>query len=97
MFASALDGFGFSIKTFANIYANKLGIKPDVLKKTLWGDYYYNAKTKRIMKGAQVFKIKLKINWIQFNFEIYLESRKETIVCSVNPRKPMDDLRCSLY
>ena len=53
MFASALDGFGFTIKTFANIYANKMGIKSDVLKKTLWGDYYYNSKTKRIMKGAQ--------------------------------------------
>ena len=62
IFASALDGFGFSIKTFADIYANKLGIKPDVLKKTLWGDYYYNSKTKRIMKGAQVvFEIR-KIN-----------------------------------
>lgn len=52
IFASALDGWGFSIKTFADIYANKLGIKRQVLEMTLWGDYYLNAKTKRIMKGA---------------------------------------------
>lgn len=43
-----------SVKTFANIYAAKLGINKDILTKTLWGDYYYNSKTKRVMKGAQV-------------------------------------------
>lgn len=44
---------GFSIDTFANLVSNKLGVKVDVLKKTLWGDFYLHAKTKRIMKGAQ--------------------------------------------
>lgn len=43
----------FSIDTFANLVSNKLGVKVDVLKKTLWGDFYLNSKTKRIMKGAQ--------------------------------------------
>jgi len=33
--------------------SNKLGVKADVLKKTLWGDFYLHPKTKRIMKGAQ--------------------------------------------
>jgi len=33
--------------------SKKLGIKTDVLKKTLWGDFYLHTKTKRIMKGAQ--------------------------------------------
>lgn len=44
---------GFSIETFANLLSNKLGIKLEVLIKTLWGDFYLNSKTKRIMKGAQ--------------------------------------------
>lgn len=33
--------------------SNKLGVNVNVLKKTLWGDFYLHSKTKRIMKGAQ--------------------------------------------
>lgn len=43
----------YSIETFANLVSKKLGVNIDVLKKTLWGDYYIQSKTKRIMKGAQ--------------------------------------------
>ncbi|XP_070543409.1 elongation factor-like GTPase 1 [Ptychodera flava] len=53
IFASAIDGWGFSISHFADMYASKLNIKADILRKTLWGDFYLNTKTKRIMKGAQ--------------------------------------------
>ncbi|XP_023227441.1 elongation factor-like GTPase 1 [Centruroides sculpturatus] len=53
IFASAIDGWGFGISHFAKLYSTKLGIKEDILNKTLWGDYYLNTKTKRIMKGAQ--------------------------------------------
>lgn len=53
IFASALDGWGFTISHFAQIYAEKLGISQAALQKTLWGDYYVNSKTKRVMKGAQ--------------------------------------------
>lgn len=35
------------------MYASKLGFKRDTLMSTLWGDYYLNAKTKRIMKNAR--------------------------------------------
>jgi len=52
-FASALDGWGFSIETFADIYAAKLGFRKEALLQTLWGDYYLNAKAKRIMGQAQ--------------------------------------------
>lgn len=44
----------FRISHFAKIYAAKLGAKEELLKKTLWGDFYLNSKTKQIMKGAQV-------------------------------------------
>lgn len=53
LFTSAIDGWGFDIKEFAKIYSNKLGFSEKVLRKTLWGDFYVNNKTKRIMKGAQ--------------------------------------------
>ena len=43
----------YSLHHFADIYAKKLGVRADVLKKTLWGDFYLNAKAKRIYKGAQ--------------------------------------------
>lgn len=36
------------------MYSQKMGIKAGVLLKTLWGDFYLNAKAKKIMKGAQV-------------------------------------------
>lgn len=35
------------------MYAEKLGVNEKVLQKTLWGDFYLHAKTKRVMKGAQ--------------------------------------------
>ncbi|KAL7405987.1 hypothetical protein ABVT39_011453 [Epinephelus coioides] len=53
VFASAIDGWGFSIQQFAHIYSQRMGIKEEVLLKTLWGDFYLNAKAKKIMKGAQ--------------------------------------------
>lgn len=42
-----------SIEDFAKLYAEKLGVNVKVLQKTLWGDFYLHAKTKRVMKGAQ--------------------------------------------
>lgn len=53
IFASAIDGWGFGIEHFAKLYSQKIGIKPSVLLKTLWGDYYLNTKTKKIVKGDQ--------------------------------------------
>jgi len=35
-----------SIDQFAQIYAERLGIKEEVLRKTLWGDWYLDAKNK---------------------------------------------------
>ncbi|KAJ8271563.1 hypothetical protein COCON_G00104220 [Conger conger] len=53
VFASAIDGWGFRIQQFAQMYCQKMGIRSEVLLKTLWGDFYLNAKAKKIMKGAQ--------------------------------------------
>ncbi|XP_059362412.1 elongation factor-like GTPase 1 [Carassius carassius] len=53
VFASAIDGWGFRIHQFAEMYSQKMGIRFSVLLKTLWGDFYLNAKAQKIMKGAQ--------------------------------------------
>ncbi|KAK3601070.1 hypothetical protein CHS0354_029297 [Potamilus streckersoni] len=53
VFASAYDGWGFTIHHFAELFAKKLGVNSAVLEKTLWGDFYLNSKMKRIQKGAQ--------------------------------------------
>ncbi|CAB0014962.1 unnamed protein product [Nesidiocoris tenuis] len=53
IFASAIDGWGFALDDFAKLFAPKLSIREEILKKALWGDYFYSSKTKSIRKGAQ--------------------------------------------
>ena len=48
IFASALDNWAFTIFTFADILAEKFKFKKETLIKVLWGDYYYNAKSKKL-------------------------------------------------
>ncbi|CAH2351874.1 ribosome assembly protein 1 [[Candida] railenensis] len=54
VFASAADGWGFSVNTFAKIYAAKLGFSHKILTKTLWGDFYLDMKNKKILPGKKV-------------------------------------------
>lgn len=53
IFCSAIDGWAFRIRDFAQTYAEKLNISVDKLEQMLWGDYYYNNKQQQCMKGAQ--------------------------------------------
>ena len=46
-----MSGWGFGIEDFVKLYAEKLGIREDVLTKTLWGDFYLVPKTKLIYKN----------------------------------------------
>ncbi len=48
IFASALDNWAFTIFTFADILSEKFKFKKENLIKVLWGDYYYNSKTKKL-------------------------------------------------
>jgi len=49
IFSSAIDGWAFTPGQFASIYEKKIGIKRQILEKVLWGDYYLDPKTKRIL------------------------------------------------
>jgi ribosome assembly protein 1 len=48
VFASALDGWGFSLQQFARLWAKKLQAKPPQLRRMLWGEYAYSAKAKKV-------------------------------------------------
>ncbi|KAI5958027.1 RIA1 [Candida theae] len=54
VFASAIDGWAFTVKTFAEIYSKKLGFSQTALAKTLWGDYYLDMKNKKIGSGKKL-------------------------------------------
>ncbi len=45
LFASAFDGWAFSLVEFAAFYAKKLGMSARALQRCLWGEYYYHPKT----------------------------------------------------
>ncbi|RLN61863.1 hypothetical protein BBJ29_009414 [Phytophthora kernoviae] len=49
IFASATDGWAFGIGYFASLYAKKLELPVRVMRQALWGEYYYNGKTKKIV------------------------------------------------
>ncbi|TKY69080.1 Elongation factor Tu GTP-binding domain-containing protein 1 [Spatholobus suberectus] len=68
IFACALDGWGFGIREFAEIYASKLGASVGALQRALWGARYYNPKTKMIVgkKGVGANK---KPMFVQFVLE----------------------------
>lgn len=46
-FGSGLHGWAFTLNQFAGRYAKKFGVKRDTLMAKLWGDNYFNPKTKK--------------------------------------------------
>jgi elongation factor 2 len=46
-FGSGLHGWAFTLKQFAEIYADKFGVQVEKLMKNLWGDRFFSAKTKK--------------------------------------------------
>jgi len=69
VFASAIDGWGFRIGKFAQLYASKLKIKEANFKRVLWGDFYLDPKTKRVINYKQLKGRNLKPLFVQFILE----------------------------
>merc|ERR1711976_1112149 len=46
-FGSGLHGWAFTLKQFSELYAAKFGVDVDKLMKKLWGENFFNAKTKK--------------------------------------------------
>eukprot|EP01061_Rhynchopus_euleeides_P026981 TRINITY_DN43937_c0_g1_i1.p1 TRINITY_DN43937_c0_g1~~TRINITY_DN43937_c0_g1_i1.p1 ORF type:complete len:997 (+),score=418.70 TRINITY_DN43937_c0_g1_i1:185-2992(+) len=49
VFASAIDGWGFTPHSFARLYAKKLNWSESSLTKALWGEWYLDTKRKKIV------------------------------------------------
>jgi len=47
---SGLHGWGFSVHKFAEMYAKKFGIAESKMQEKLWGDNFFNMKTKKWTK-----------------------------------------------
>lgn len=47
VFGSGLHQFGFTIRRFAQFYSKRFGLPEAILIKKLWGDNFYNPKTKK--------------------------------------------------
>jgi elongation factor 2 len=52
-FGSGLHQWGFTLEKFGALYADKWGITPDKMMKSLWGENFFNPKTKKWAKMAQ--------------------------------------------
>jgi elongation factor 2 len=46
-FGSGLHGWAFTVKQFSEMYADKFGVEVNKLMKNLWGDRFFNPKTKK--------------------------------------------------
>jgi ribosome assembly protein 1 len=66
LFASAIDGWAFRLGKFARLYADKLGIKEANLRRVLWGDWYLDPKSKRVVGRKKLAGRPLKPMFVQF-------------------------------
>lgn len=71
IFSSAIDGWAFRISRFAQLYATKLGMSEANLNRCLWGDWYLDPKSKRVInrKKMEASGKKLKPLFVQFVLE----------------------------
>lgn len=110
IFASAIDGWAFSINTFANIYLKRLGFSHLVLSKTLWGDFYLDMKNKKIIPGSKLkpsqsslksLFVSLILEQIWNIYEACIvehdDEKIEKIVTKLNAKLSQRDLRSKNY
>ncbi len=69
IFASAIDGWGFRVGKFAQLYAQKLGMKEGNLRRVLWGDFFLDPKTKKVISYKHLRGRALKPLFVQFVLE----------------------------
>lgn len=69
IFGSAIDGWAFTVRQFAGLYEKKLGIKRSLLEKVLWGNYYLDPKTKKVLGPKHLKGRPLKPLFVQLVLE----------------------------
>lgn len=65
IFSSAVDGWAFTVRQFARLYEKKLGIKQTVLERVLWGDFFLDPKTRRVLSSKHLKGRSLKPMFVQ--------------------------------
>ncbi|KAJ6620812.1 translation elongation factor 2 [Mycena sp. CBHHK59/15] len=104
VFASAIDGWGFRIGKFAQLFAVKLGMKEANLRRVLWGDFFIDPKTKKVISYKHLRGRALKPLFVQFILEniwavydaVVLNPNTEKvtkIVTALNLKIPLRDLK----
>ncbi|KZP01342.1 P-loop containing nucleoside triphosphate hydrolase protein [Calocera viscosa TUFC12733] len=86
IFASAIDGWAFRVGTFSRLYADKLGIKEENLRRTLWGDFFLDPKTKRVVGRKGLKGRNLKPLFVQFVLE-NIWAVYQNVAIAPNPEK----------
>ncbi|KID87410.1 ribosome biogenesis protein Ria1 [Metarhizium guizhouense ARSEF 977] len=69
IFSSATDGWAFTCRQFASLYEKKLGIKRGLMEKVLWGNFYLDPKTKKILGQKHLKGRNLKPMFVQLVLE----------------------------
>ncbi|WYZ39950.1 hypothetical protein EsH8_IV_000291 [Colletotrichum jinshuiense] len=69
IFSSAIDGWAFTVRQFAGLYEKKLGIKRGTMEKVLWGSFYLDPKTKKILGQKHLKGRNLKPMFVQLVLE----------------------------
>lgn len=57
IFASSLYGFAFRLHSFSHLYSKKLSLPEEKFRTFLWGDWFFDAKGRRMLNRKQATKI----------------------------------------
>ncbi|KAI0834841.1 P-loop containing nucleoside triphosphate hydrolase protein [Hypoxylon sp. FL0890] len=79
IFSSAIDGWAFTVRQFAGLYEKKLGIKRSIMEKVLWGDFYLDPKTKKVLGRKHLKGRNLKPMFVQLVLEQIWAAYQATI------------------
>ncbi|KAJ3324615.1 Cytoplasmic GTPase/eEF2-like protein (ribosomal biogenesis) [Boothiomyces sp. JEL0866] len=103
IFASAVDGWAFRTIQFSKMYASKLGVKENNLNRFMWGNYYLDPKTKRVIGPKALKGRPLKPMFVQFALDniwkvyevVYNNDRValEKIIQSLGIKVPPRDMK----
>ncbi len=69
IFSSAIDGWAFTVQQFASLYEKKLGMNRKLMERVLWGNFYLDPKTKKVLGPKHLKGRALKPMFVQLVLE----------------------------
>jgi ribosome assembly protein 1 len=85
IFSSAVDGWAFTIEGFAGMFEKRLGVKRETLTKFLWGDYFLDPKTKRVLGTKHLKGRNLRPMFVEFILNNIWAVYESTIIKKYHP------------